>query len=123
MICAPLSASSRSAVSRTEPPDRAAARLAFSMMGGGSANPSGRSTMTSMPRSAAMWTAVAGTASGRGAGMVRPRKDETAAARHAEIVHGLPVGERLAGMADRRLQVDERLVDEARHGGERGLGE
>ena len=52
----------------SEPPAALAAKRAFSMTCGGSANPSGRSTTTSMPRIAAMCTVAAGTASGRAFG-------------------------------------------------------
>src|SRR5437660_3976090 len=47
--------------------------------------------------------------------MVHPREHEPAAPRHAEIIHRLPIGQRLTWMVDCRLEIDERLVDQTRH--------
>jgi hypothetical protein len=64
MTCASCIAAVRSSVSVTDPPDTSAAARAFDMIAGGSSKPSGRSTVTSMPRIAAMWTVAEGTARG-----------------------------------------------------------
>src|SRR5262245_52010245 len=55
--------------------------------------------------------------------MVCPREHEAAVPRHTEIVHRLPVSERLTRMVDRRLEIHERLIDETRHRTKRRLRE
>ena len=91
------------------------------MMAGGSANPSGRSTTTSMPRMAAMCTVAAGTASGSARGWLTHDSTNSRLSRHGEIVERLPVRQRLAGMIGRRLHIDDGFVDEADHFLERGF--
>src|SRR5882757_524735 len=53
--------------------------------------------------------------------MVGPGQNKPTAPGDLEVVHGLPVGQRLTGMVGRRLQVDERLVHQLRHGHEVGF--
>ena len=59
----------------------------------------------------------------RDARVVGPGQHELGALRHGELVHRLPVGERLAGMVHRRLEVDERFVDHGGHRLETRLGD
>ena len=73
--------------------------------------PAGRSPRGAAPRlpcraAAAIWTTAAGTASGSGFGWFAQERTSLPCARDAELVERLPVGQRLARMIDRRLEVD-----------------
>jgi hypothetical protein len=51
----------------------------------------------------------------QGARVIHPGEHKTPAPRDAEIVERFPIGERLAGVIRRRLEIDERLVAERGH--------
>ena len=55
--------------------------------------------------------------------VIRPGQNKPAVLWHREVVHRLPVGQRLTRMIGRRLEVDERLVDQLSHRPEVRLGE
>ncbi len=94
----------------TEPPAAGGRQRALSMICGGSAKPSGRTTTTSMPRIAAMCTMAARHGQRQRLRVIDPAQHEFCAARYLELVQRAPIGQRLAGMIHGRFHVDQRLV-------------